>query len=652
MIHNYLLNLSHLNNQLKELVRSQDKKMKTQKGVQAAMLDSREDHENAMEQIMLDFSVMSAEADDMREHVSALTVENEALKAKVASHQSTVQLLEGQNELAGMAENGGDGLKEKLEEVKKELEESKGLKEELEQVKKELEEVKKSEEENTEEDIQVVQSRLEEQSALLESSMSELEEVKTSSAELTHKVDELENVKTTLEQEVGAITSQMNELRTQLDQTKALRDQTLIDEEALKAQLELVQKKVVELEEGTQKQAGEDLHLANQALKQKQEEVDLVKADLTKKEEELVLVQTKLEETTLDKERSDQERDQKSKALLEELEGEKLGLVKEVEEKEQEYLEKMKELEEVHEKKLEGLSKEHEKKLEGLCEEHEKKATEWETETQAAQAAFEAQRKALTTTHLEQTLALEATIANHAQSTLELTQAHQATLQDLEAGFQVTLASTIQDQTALADSRVERAQQESAALVEEYKRRYTQESAERKRVHNALMELKGNIRVFCRVRPVLQYERDQASQDGTTDLLATSFPLDKELVLEREDGMRNEFEFDEVFQMEAAQTHIFESVEPLVTSVVDGFNVCIFAYGQTGSGKTHTMEGPPEDRGVNLRALETLFQVKQQREESGNVKIQLSVSVLEIYNEMVSVLVIVVDVLTPRAFHK
>lgn len=35
---------------------------------------------------------------------------------------------------------------------------------------------------------------------------------------------------------------------------------------------------------------------------------------------------------------------------------------------------------------------------------------------------------------------------------------------------------------------------------------------------------------------------------------------------------------------------MFEDVEPLVTSCLDGFNVCIFAYGQTGSGKTFTME--------------------------------------------------------------
>ena len=40
---------------------------------------------------------------------------------------------------------------------------------------------------------------------------------------------------------------------------------------------------------------------------------------------------------------------------------------------------------------------------------------------------------------------------------------------------------------------------------------------------------------------------------------------------------------------------------------MDGFNCCIFAYGQTGSGKTFTMEGPPKNRGVNVRALDAMF---------------------------------------------
>lgn len=35
--------------------------------------------------------------------------------------------------------------------------------------------------------------------------------------------------------------------------------------------------------------------------------------------------------------------------------------------------------------------------------------------------------------------------------------------------------------------------------------------------------------------------------------------------------------------------HIYADTQPLVRSVLDGYNACIFAYGQTGSGKTYTM---------------------------------------------------------------
>lgn len=34
---------------------------------------------------------------------------------------------------------------------------------------------------------------------------------------------------------------------------------------------------------------------------------------------------------------------------------------------------------------------------------------------------------------------------------------------------------------------------------------------------------------------------------------------------------------------------VFADMQPLIRSVLDGYNVCIFAYGQTGSGKTYTM---------------------------------------------------------------
>lgn len=43
----------------------------------------------------------------------------------------------------------------------------------------------------------------------------------------------------------------------------------------------------------------------------------------------------------------------------------------------------------------------------------------------------------------------------------------------------------------------------------------------------------------------------------------------------------------------ACPCQVFQEVQALVTSCIDGFNVCIFAYGQTGSGKTYTMEVGP-----------------------------------------------------------
>ena len=61
--------------------------------------------------------------------------------------------------------------------------------------------------------------------------------------------------------------------------------------------------------------------------------------------------------------------------------------------------------------------------------------------------------------------------------------------------------------------------------------------------------------------------------------------------------------------------------------------MCIFAYGQTGSGKTFTMEGPPDNRGVNFRALDSMFALALERADEARYTISLSM--LEIYNETI-----------------
>ena len=55
--------------------------------------------------------------------------------------------------------------------------------------------------------------------------------------------------------------------------------------------------------------------------------------------------------------------------------------------------------------------------------------------------------------------------------------------------------------------------------------------------------------------------------------------------------VEHNFKFDRVFGPDEGQEFVFDEVNEVVRSALDGFNVCIFAYGQTGSGKTYTMQG-------------------------------------------------------------
>lgn len=106
-------------------------------------------------------------------------------------------------------------------------------------------------------------------------------------------------------------------------------------------------------------------------------------------------------------------------------------------------------------------------------------------------------------------------------------------------------------------------------------------------------------------------------------------------------GLKNrqkkwKFDFDHVFSPNHKQVDIWNASEPLVQSVIDGYNVCIFAYGQTGSGKTYTMIGGPgnDNKGIVFRAVEKIFQAKKELEASqSSISVKLSVELLEIYNE-------------------
>ncbi|XP_010528917.1 PREDICTED: kinesin-like protein KIN-14G [Tarenaya hassleriana] len=156
---------------------------------------------------------------------------------------------------------------------------------------------------------------------------------------------------------------------------------------------------------------------------------------------------------------------------------------------------------------------------------------------------------------------------------------------------------------------------------------------ENRKLYNQVQDLKGNIRVYCRVRPLLP---EQTSVLTTVDHIEDSTISIATPATYGKNG-RKSFTFNKVFSPSATQGDVFADTQPLIRSVLDGYNVCIFAYGQTGSGKTYTMTGPKvlteESLGVNYRALTDLFLLSNQRKDTFSYNI--SVQMLEIYNEQV-----------------
>ncbi|TQD79779.1 hypothetical protein C1H46_034642 [Malus baccata] len=81
------------------------------------------------------------------------------------------------------------------------------------------------------------------------------------------------------------------------------------------------------------------------------------------------------------------------------------------------------------------------------------------------------------------------------------------------------------------------------------KKKYLDESSERKRLYNEVIELKGNIRVFCRCRPLNQTE----ISSGSGSVVEFESSLDNELQVICSDSSKKQFKFDHVFRPEDNQ---------------------------------------------------------------------------------------------------
>ncbi|KAI3427016.1 hypothetical protein D9Q98_006959 [Chlorella vulgaris] len=191
----------------------------------------------------------------------------------------------------------------------------------------------------------------------------------------------------------------------------------------------------------------------------------------------------------------------------------------------------------------------------------------------------------------------------------------------------------VQQEAASKVADAEAQLNELAEEVQQYRHlneRYHVVTEENRQLYNTVQDLRGSIRVFCRVRP------RGATGDGSANMVE----LDDEgalNVFSQKHNKWHNYKFDRAFGEDSTQNDVYAETQPLIRSVLDGYNVCIFAYGQTGSGKTHTMSGTDigeyANRGINYRALDDLFQLNRERhaEVEYNIKVQL----LEIYNESI-----------------
>ena len=182
------------------------------------------------------------------------------------------------------------------------------------------------------------------------------------------------------------------------------------------------------------------------------------------------------------------------------------------------------------------------------------------------------------------------------------------------------VATDMETHKKIAEERLRR--------IEELETQALDADATRRALHNQIQELRGNVRVFCRVRPT------------TSDTAVVTCPADGSSVSLTKENDSNPvgFEFDRVFSPQSTQAEVFEEVSQLVQSALDGYKVCLFSYGQTGSGKTHTMLGEQgvdsAERGVIPRAVAKIVEASEKNKQKGWTY-EMHASYVEIYNEQV-----------------
>lgn len=312
--------------------------------------------------------------------------------------------------------------------------------------------------------------------------------------------------------------------------------------------------------------------------------------------------------------------------------------------------------EEIH-KQLQALSSKHQEEIENLCRRHERELEDERSvykreinqvntqnaldmqknhmEAASKDRQIEALQRDLRAAHgdMDVEKSKNRELRNHLDSSSSNSLALESSIRALKARIEF-LESGNQEQSQ-AFERLQKQLEDALADTNDAKEKLRKEETLRRKLHNQVQELKGNIRVFCRVRPPLNSEPE-------SDVAQIAFPDQEEdckeiAVMGPEERSslgtisrkNNAFSFDRVFGPTNQNAEVFEEISQLVQSALDGYNVCIFCYGQTGSGKTHTMSSTD---GMIPRAVHQIYDTAKSLEEKG-WSYTMEGNFVEVYNE-------------------
>ncbi|KAM6896971.1 LOW QUALITY PROTEIN: kinesin-like protein KIF19 [Xenentodon cancila] len=147
------------------------------------------------------------------------------------------------------------------------------------------------------------------------------------------------------------------------------------------------------------------------------------------------------------------------------------------------------------------------------------------------------------------------------------------------------------------------------------------------------------LQVALRIRPLSDAEQEEGAtivaHRVDDQMVVLMDPMeDPDDILRANRSREKTYMFDVAFDFSASQEEVYRATtKGLIEGLISGYNATVFAYGPTGCGKTYTMLGTDKEPGIYVRTLNDLFHAIE--ETSDNMLYSVSMSYLEIYNEMI-----------------